>query len=137
MLVHDPALLDDPALVESVRDGRARAGERASGGRGARATTEVRASRARIVATDSEQRRIERNLDDGAQQRLVTLSLMLGLAASRGDTADSDVLTRAQDEVEEAIAELRELARRIHPTLLRDEGLETAVKAPHGGRRCR
>ena len=91
---------------------------------------EVRASRVRLVAaTDAERRRLERNLHDGAQQRLVTLSLALGLAASRGDAASSDVLSRAQDEVEEAIAELRELARGIHPTLLREEGLEAAVEA--------
>jgi signal transduction histidine kinase len=50
------------------------------------------------------------------------------LAASRGDEANADVLSGAQDEVEEAIAELRELARGIHPTLLRDEGLEAAVE---------
>ena len=130
-LVHDPALLDEPALVESVRAtaGLVLENERLAAEVRAQ-LAEVRASRARIVAaTDAEQRRIERNLHDGAQQRLVTLSLTLGLAASRGDTADSDVLSRAQDEVEEAIAELRELARGIHPTLLRDEGLETAVEA--------
>jgi signal transduction histidine kinase len=91
---------------------------------------EVRASRTRLVAaTDAERRRIERNLHDGAQQRLVTLSLTLGLAASRDRTDDPDVLARAQDEVDAAIAELRELARGIHPTLLREEGLESAVRA--------
>jgi len=90
----------------------------------------VRASRGRIVAAaDAERRRIERNLHDGAQQRLVTVSVALGLEASRADAAASDVLSRAQDEVEQAIAELRELARGIHPTLLRDEGLEAAVEA--------
>src|SRR5439155_21637879 len=89
-----------------------------------------RASRGRIVAAaDAERRRIERNLHDGAQQRLVTLSLALGLEASRADTAAAAALSRAQDEVEHAIAELRELARGIHPTLLRDEGLEAAVEA--------
>jgi signal transduction histidine kinase len=116
-LVHDPALLDEPALVEAVREVRAQ-------------LAEVRASRTRIVsATDAERRRIERNLHDGAQQRLVTLSLTLGIAAGRQDAAGSDVLARARDEVDEAIAELRELARGIHPTLLREEGLLTAVEA--------
>src|SRR5205823_2649115 len=91
---------------------------------------EVRASRVRlVVATDAERRRLERDLHDGAQQRLVTLSVALGLDASRGDAATSEVLSRAQDEVEAAIAELRELARGIHPTLLREEGLEAAVEA--------
>jgi signal transduction histidine kinase len=130
-LVHDPALLDEPALVESVR---ATAGLVLENERLAAEVrsqlAEVRASRVRLVAaTGAERRRLERNLHDGAQQRLVTLSLVLGLAASRGDAANSAVLSRAQDEVEEAIAELRELARGIHPTLLREEGLEAAVEA--------
>src|SRR5262249_37454586 len=91
---------------------------------------EVRASRGRIVAAgDAERRRIERNLHDGAQQRLVTLSVALGLEASRVDADAADALRRAQHEVEQAIAELRELARGIHPTLLRDEGLQAAVEA--------
>ncbi len=130
-LVHDPALLDEPALVESVR---ATAGLVLENERLAAEVrsqlAEVRASRGRIVAAaDAERRRIERNLHDGAQQRLVTVSVALGLEASRADAAASDVLSRAQDEVEQAIAELRELARGIHPTLLRDEGLEAAVEA--------
>ena len=82
-----------------------------------------------VAAADAERRRIERNLHDGAQQRLVTLSVALGLEASHADAATADVLSRAQDEVEQAIAELRELARGIHPTLLRDEGLTAAVEA--------
>jgi signal transduction histidine kinase len=130
-LVHDPALLDEPGLVESVRataglvlDNERLAAEVRS------QLAEVRASRGRIVAAgDAERRRIERNLHDGAQQRLVTLSLALGLEASRADTTAAGALSRAQDEVELAIAELRELARGIHPTLLRDEGLEAAVEA--------
>ena len=130
-LVHDPALLDEPALVESVR---ATAGLVLENERLAAEVrsqlTEVRASRGRIVAAaDAERRRIERNLHDGAQQRLVTLSVALGLEASRADAAAADALSRAQDEVEETIAELRELARGIHPTLLKDEGLQTAVEA--------
>jgi signal transduction histidine kinase len=130
-LVHDPALLDEPALVESVRAtaGLVLENERLAAEVRAQ-LAEVRASRARIVAaTDAERRRIERNLHDGAQQRLVTLSVALGNAASRGDTPNRDVLARAQDEVEEAIAELRELARGIHPTLLRDDGIEAAIEA--------
>jgi signal transduction histidine kinase len=130
-LVHDPALLDEPELVESVRAtaGLVLENERLAAEVRAQ-LAEVRASRARLVtATDAERRRIERNLHDGAQQRLVTLSLALGLAASRGETANSDVLSRAQDEVEQAIVELRDLARGIHPTLLREDGLDAAVEA--------
>jgi signal transduction histidine kinase len=130
-LVHDPALLDEPALVESVRAtaGLVVENERLAADVRSR-LAEVRASRGRIVAAaDAERRRIERNLHDGAQQRLVTLSVALGLEAARADAAAADVLSRAQDEVEQAIAELRELARGIHPTLLREEGLQAAVEA--------
>ena len=131
VLIHDPALLDEPALVESVR---ATAGLVLENERLAAEVrsqlAEVRASRGRIVAAaDAERGRIERNLHDGAQQRLVTLSLGLGLEASRADAGTAGALVRAQDEVEQAIAELRELARGIHPTLLRDEGLQAAVEA--------
>ena len=131
VLVHDPALLDEPALVDSVR---AAAGLVIENERLAAAVrsqlAEVRDSRGRIVAAaDDERRRIERDLHDGAQQRLVTLSVSLGLEASRADEPTADVLVRAQDEVEQAIADLRELARGIHPTLLRDEGLGSAVQA--------
>ena len=131
VVVHDPALLDEPALVESVRAtaGLVLENERLAAEVHAR-LAEVRASRARIVAAgDAERRRLERNLHDGAQQRLVTLSLALGIAAARGDEAGSDELSRAQEQVEEAIVELRELARGIHPTLLREEGLVAAVEA--------
>ena len=131
VLVHDPALLDEPALVESVRATAALVLENERLAAEVRSQlAEVRASRGRIVAAaDAERRRIERNLHDGAQQRLVTLSVALGLEASRADGAAADVLSRAQDEVEQAIGELRELARGIHPTLLRDEGLQAAVEA--------
>jgi signal transduction histidine kinase len=133
VLVHDPALLDEPALVESVRATAALVLEIERLAAEVRSQlAEVRASRERIVsAADAERRRIERNLHDGAQQRLVTLSVALGLEASRVDSAAAaaDVLSRAQDEVEQAITELRDLARGIHPTLLRDEGLQIAVEA--------
>lgn len=130
-LVHDPALLDEPALVESVRATAALVLENERLAAEVRSQlAEVRASRGRIVAAaDAERRRIERNLHDGAQQRLVTLSVALGLEASHADRAVADVLSRAQDEVEQTIGELRELARGIHPTLLRNEGLTAAVEA--------
>jgi signal transduction histidine kinase len=131
VLIHDPALLDDPALVESVGATAALVLENERLAAEVRSQlAEVRRSRGRIVAAaDAERRRIERNLHDGAQQRLVTLSVALGLEASRADAVAAQALLRAQDEVEEAIAELRELARGIHPTLLRDEGLQPAVEA--------
>ena len=131
VLVHDPALLDEPGVVDSVR---ATAGLVLENERLAAEVrsqlAQVRASRGRIVAAaDTERRRIERNLHDGAQQRLVALSMALGLEASRADADVAATLSRAQDEIEQAIAELRVLARGIHPTLLQDEGLQAAVSS--------
>ena len=131
VLVHDPVVLDEPELVDSVRltAGLVLENERLAAEVRAQ-LAEVRASRSRIVAaTDAERRRIERDLHDGAQQRLVALSVALGLAAARDDVPASVSLSRAQDELEQAIGELRELARGIHPTLLREDGLEAAVEA--------
>ncbi|MCP9487778.1 MAG: PAS domain S-box protein [Gaiellaceae bacterium MAG52_C11] len=92
---------------------------------------EVRASRSRIVqAADDARRMLERNLHDGAQQRLVALSLSLRLAQTRigcdPDAAET-ILGDARDELSLAIEDLRELARGIHPAVLTDRGLEAAV----------
>jgi PAS domain S-box-containing protein len=94
---------------------------------------ELAASRARIVtAGDVERRRLERNLHDGAQQRLVTLSLSLRLVAEKLDS-DPDgarsALADADDELSLALEELRELARGLHPAVLSDNGLRAAVDA--------
>ena len=94
----------------------------------AQAREELGASRARIVqAGDEERRRLERNLHDGAQQRLVSLALMLRLA-SRRHPEDED-LGRAGEELAHALQELRELARGIHPAVLTERGLEPALRA--------
>ena len=94
----------------------------------ANARAELAASRARIVqAGDAERRRLERNLHDGAQQRLVSLALMLRLAARRHP--DDEDLDRAGEELTHALKELRELARGIHPAVLTERGLEPAVRA--------
>ena len=94
----------------------------------AQAREELNASRARIVqAGDEERRRLERNLHDGAQQRLVSLALMLRLAARRHP--DDEDLTRAGEELSHALQELRELARGIHPAVLTERGLEPALRA--------
>jgi PAS domain S-box-containing protein len=94
---------------------------------------ELRRSRARLVeASDVERRRLERNLHDGAQQRLVSLSLMLRLAQARveEDPAQAgDLLGQASDELAQALGELRELARGIHPAVLSDRGLNAALEA--------
>ena len=94
---------------------------------------QVRASRARIVqAGDAERRRLERDLHDGAQQRLVTLSLALGLARSRAAGTDPELVAlieSAGKEAQEALVELRELARGIHPAVLTETGLAGAIQA--------
>jgi signal transduction histidine kinase len=93
---------------------------------------EVQASRERIVAaSDAERRRLERNLHDGAQQRLVALSLQLRLLEGRvGDDPSAQALVAtASSELAESLAELRELARGIHPAVLTDRGLEAAIEA--------
>jgi PAS domain S-box-containing protein len=97
------------------------------------AEQELRASRARIVqATDAERRRLERDLHDGAQQRLVALSLSLRLIRSRLEAEPQDAAVLLDESIEElagATSELRELARGIHPAILTDRGLGAALKA--------
>ena len=96
-------------------------------------TEELRASRVRIVqAADAARRRIERDLHDGAQQRLVSLALEVRLARSQveKDPAKAPAfLERFGDELLEASAELRELARGIHPAVLTERGLAPAIAA--------
>jgi PAS domain S-box-containing protein len=93
---------------------------------------DLAASRARIVtAGDVERRRLERNLHDGAQQRLVTLALSLRLALAKLDSDPAvarDRLAEAAEELTLALQELRELARGLHPAVLTDHGLRAAVE---------
>ncbi len=93
---------------------------------------ELAASRARIVAAgDVERRRLERNLHDGAQQRLVAISFSLRLAHAKLDSDPAGaraVLVDAGDELTLALEELRELARGLHPAILTDRGLRAAVE---------
>jgi PAS domain S-box-containing protein len=93
---------------------------------------EIHASRQRILTAEAaERRRLERNLHDGAQQRLVALSLSLRLARARIPKDPDDaarLLEGADAELTEALAELRELARGIHPAVLSDRGLEPALE---------
>ncbi len=98
----------------------------------AHARDELAASRMRIVeASDAERRRLERNLHDGAQQRLVATSLTVRMAARRAadDPALRAILDSAGDELLLALEELRELARGLHPAVLSDHGLCAAVEA--------
>jgi PAS domain S-box-containing protein len=93
---------------------------------------ELAASRARIVAAgDVERRRLERNLHDGAQQRLVALSLALRVALGKLEAdppAARTTLEQAGEELTLALAELRELARGLHPAILTDRGLRPAIE---------
>jgi signal transduction histidine kinase len=97
-------------------------------------TSELQASRTRIIeAGDAARRRIERDLHDGAQQRFVTASMLLGSlirAVGRGERDDlAEQLARARSELDAGLAELRELAQGIHPSVLSDLGLRPAVDA--------
>jgi signal transduction histidine kinase len=103
------------------------------------AEDELRRSRARIVeATDAERRRLERDLHDGAQQRLISTTLALRVARSHlGPDADPEAvegLQTAADELRAALVELRELARGIHPAILTEAGLGAAIDSLAG--RC-
>jgi len=97
-----------------------------------RAEEELRASRVRLVeAQDAERKRLERNLHDGAQQRLVSLALTLRLAREQLPEANGDgleLLERAGEELTLALQELRELARGIHPAVLTERGLGPALE---------
>ena len=99
----------------------------------AEAHEQLTASRARIVqAADAERRRLERNLHDGAQQRLVSLALALRLAQGKlpdDPAAATELLDRASEELAVGLEELRELARGIHPAILTDRGLAPALEA--------
>ena len=134
VLVHDPAIAEQPELVRSITAaaGLALDNERLAA-EVRRQLAEVNASRARIVAAgDAERRRVERDLHDGAQQRLVTLALTLQAARDHGNGADpvlATMLDKAGADLGLALAELRELARGLHPTVLTEEGLRAAVEA--------
>jgi signal transduction histidine kinase len=94
----------------------------------------MRSSQARIIeAADEARRRIERDLHDGAQQRLVALSLKLGMARKRLESPDGSesagvLVAEAHEESKLALAELRDLARGIHPAILTERGLGPAIE---------
>lgn len=132
-LVHDPALADDEQLVRSacaaaalqLENDRLQADLRAQ-------LAEVRASRARIVeATEDERRRIERDLHDGTQQRLVSLAMTAGLADAKVATdppAARTLIAEMRGGLSAALAELRELSQGIHPGVLTERGLPSALE---------
>jgi signal transduction histidine kinase len=132
-LVYDATLGDEPELVEAVsaaagialENGRLEAELRAR-------LQELQGSRSRVVeAQQNERRRLERNLHDGAQQRLVALALELGLLAEQAnnDPATQDRLHRARSEVSESLDELRDIARGLHPAVVSGHGLAVALES--------
>jgi signal transduction histidine kinase len=130
-LVHDPALAEQQELLDAVSSAAGLALENEQLQAELRAQLEeLRDSRARIVeAGDNARRRLERNLHDGAQQRLVALSVALGLAETKLSTdpqGAAAVLASAREELATGLAELREIARGLHPAIL-SRGLEVAL----------
>jgi len=132
-LVYDAALGDEPELVEAVNaaagialeNGRLEAELRAQ-------LQELHGSRTRVVeAQQNERRRLERNLHDGAQQRLVALALELGLLAEQADNdpAAQTRLKRARGEVAQSLSELRDIARGLHPAVVSGHGLAVALES--------
>ncbi|HEX5040331.1 MAG TPA: sensor histidine kinase [Candidatus Limnocylindria bacterium] len=131
VLVFDPAVeIEDPGRVQAVVSVARMALENERLAAQVRAQLEeVRASRARIVdAADAERRRIERDLHDGAQQRLVALAMRLDQARGQVDGA-GELIDATSDELLRAIAEVRDLAHGLHPTILTERGLAAAVES--------
>jgi len=132
-LVYDATLGDEQELVEAVsaaagialENGRLEAELRAR-------LQELHGSRTRVVeAQQNERRRLERNLHDGAQQRLVALALELGLLAERTDSdpATQTRLKRARSEIAQSLDELRDIARGLHPAVVSGHGLAVALES--------
>jgi signal transduction histidine kinase len=134
-VVHDPALLEDRGLLDSVSAAARLAVDNERLQAEIRAQLEeVRASRARIVAAADEERyRLERDLHDGAQQRLASLALSLKALEPRlSQETDLSLRAAVADTargLREALQELRELARGIHPSVLTEEGLGPALQS--------
>jgi signal transduction histidine kinase len=130
LLRHREGLLDDPALIEEIT----RAARLPLANERLRADTQARlallqASRKRIVAAaDAERQRLERNLHDGAQQRLVSLAVAVRAARTAGG-CDSAALDQAEQALSRALAELRVIARGIYPLVLAEMGFAAAIEA--------
>jgi signal transduction histidine kinase len=131
-LFHDPALAEEPELLDAVtaaasiaiENGRLQAELKAR-------LEELRGSRSRVIeAGQKERQRLERNLHDGAQQRLIALSLELSLLQEQldGDPDASARLGVARREIAASLGELREVARGIHPAVVTGHGLEVALE---------
>jgi signal transduction histidine kinase len=131
-LVHDTSLRDEPELLDAVTAAAGFALENARLHAELHARLEeLKGSRARIIeAAQAERQRLERDLHDGAQQRLVALSLELGLLEERfkSDAEARAALDQTRREVAESLRELREVAQGIHPAVVTGHGLAVALK---------
>ncbi len=131
-LLHDPSLLDEPELLDGVAAATSITLENARLQVELRARLEeLRGSRARIVeAGHRERKRLERNLHDGAQQRLVAMSLELALLEAQlaGNDEARARVARVRTEIAASLQELREIARGIHPAVVTGHGLAVALE---------
>ena len=133
-IVHDVTLRDEEAFIESARAYAVLTlDNKRLGAEAAALLDEVRESRSRIQASaDDERRRVERDLHDGAQQRLVALRIKLELAAERIDGSDhrsARLIRELGGDVDSALDEIRSLARGIYPSPLADRGLVEALRS--------
>ena len=130
-LVHDPALVDEPELLDAVTAAAGIALENARlHAELAARLEEVKGSRSRVIeAGESERKRLERDLHDGAQQRLIALSLELKrLEKELGEDPAKRRLDAAQNEITRSLEELRSVARGLHPAVLTGHGLGVALE---------
>jgi signal transduction histidine kinase len=135
-IIHDASLEASPELVQAAAAAASLAidNERLKAALRAR-VEELRRSRGRVVeASLAARQKFERDLHDGAQQQLVSLALDLKLLRGRlaADPQATEMIDRITDKLADALAELRELARGIHPAILTDRGLEAALTALAG-----
>ena len=132
-ILHDPSLLEERELVRTAGAAAALALENERLAAEVRARyDDLRAASARLVAAgDAARRKIERDLHDGAQQRLVSLSVTLNLARKNVEPGSqvAKLLDSAMTELTAGLAELRELARGIHPAVLTERGLDPALQS--------
>jgi signal transduction histidine kinase len=134
-IVHDEQLNDDPELVEAAGAVALLVAENAQlDAAWTEALQELRRSRARLVrAADDERRKLERDLHDSAQQRLISIKLRLEIAAEAGDLSEQGrrELLEIRQAVDAALAEVREVAHGLYPPLLSASGLPTALRRFH------
>lgn len=126
LLLHDPALRDEPRLLEAAAAALRLALDNA------RLAAEANVTGQRVIAAvDDERRRLERDLHDGPQQRMLAVGIALRLLEQRLDLRDSAIATavaEVHEELSGAIKEMRELARGVYPAVLIDDGISAAVR---------